>query len=161
LHSHPSPPRHLNSRPRHLFNSRPYLHSDLRQPEPPKLNPLRNAHSRSPYSHLQHPEPFRLAKSHTSAEPQPPINIFQVIQHPHGISPTKPKITKYIPAHPILSAETQENIRVSHCACGTLLPIHRDSWRSLDTSRRRFKRVFDMRFGRRSGRRFGRMFSAW
>jgi hypothetical protein len=61
LQSHPPPPRHLNSQPRHLFNSR--------QPESPNLNLL---------SKLQMP-----------AERQPPAIIFQVIQHPHGISPVR------------------------------------------------------------------------
>jgi hypothetical protein len=34
------------------------------------------------------------------AEMQPPTIIFQVIQHPHGISLTKPKITKALPPTP-------------------------------------------------------------
>jgi hypothetical protein len=55
---------------------------------------------------------------------QPPVNIFQIIQHPIGISNTKPKIIKNIPASPILPTETQEDIRTSHCAYGAILPVH-------------------------------------
>jgi hypothetical protein len=119
----------------------------------PSVSPVRHSPSSqsNSYLHPWHPEPFRLAKPHVSAAPQPPVNIFQVIQHPHGISSTKPKITKNIPAYPILSADTQEYTCV-RCACSAASPVHgldRGSWRLRDP-RWRFGRRFSRRFHSRS-----------
>jgi len=139
---HPKAPNHSDSPPQHPRHSVPSVSP---------LQHLPNSQS-NPYLLPWHPEPFRLAKSHVSAAPQPPINIFQIIQHPRGISSTKPKITKNIPALPILSVGTQEHTRVSHCACGAIFPIHgldRGSWRLRDPrwrSGRRFSSRFHSRF---------------
>jgi hypothetical protein len=124
-HSHPPHPRHLNSRPRHSFNAQPHRIFDTRQPEPHQLNPNSNFHR--------------------PAKPQPPAHNFQIIQHPLGISDSKPKIIKNIPAPPILSAETQEHTHVSHCACGAILPFRRSRrWRF---GRRFHRRIWDHAYG--------------
>jgi hypothetical protein len=132
-HPGPNPSQYSHSHPPHArpVNSQPHLHSDSRQPKPPKLN-LRS-------------------KSHWPAESQPSVHYFQIIQHPHGISSTKPKITKTIPTSPILSIATQEHSHVSHCTCGAILSVHRmdrGRWRSVD-SRWRFGTGFHRRFRRR------------
>ena len=131
--------------------------------------PLRNSHLRPhqstsppqhihPHSHLRYPESFRINPSlqlHSLEEPQPPINMFQVIQHPYGISNTKPKITKNIPAYPTLSAETQEHNCVPHCTCGAVLPVHGPDQGGLRSRDPRW------RFGRRFSRRFRSRFWNW
>jgi hypothetical protein len=149
---------------------RPYLHtrqSDLSR-EPPehshsRLPPSHHPDSPQrysfnsqlhPYSHSRHvkPHPSDLrTQSHLPVVLQPPVNIFQIIQHPRGISSTKPKITKNI--SPGSSVETQGHARVLCCTCGAISPVHepdRGSWRLMDSRRGRFGR----RFSRRSHRRF-------
>jgi hypothetical protein len=127
-HSRLPPSHHSDSPYRYSFNSQ--LH---------------------PYSHSQHVKPHESdlrTQLHLPVIPQPPTSIFQIIQHPQGISSTKPKITKNIPSYPILSVDTQEHTRVSRCACRTALPVHgpaRGGWRSMDPR---------WRFGRRFSRRF-------
>ena len=105
----------------------------------------------------QHSEPLQYSfQPHSYSCPprtEPPANIFQIIQHPQGISSTKPKITKNMPSYPILSVDTQQHTRASHCACGAILPVYRPdrgSWRLMDSGRGRFRR----RFSRRSCRRY-------
>ena len=95
----------------------------------------------------QHSEPFQYSfQPHSYSYPprtEPPTNVFQIIQHPRGISSTKQKITKNMPSYPILSADTQEHTCASHCACGTILPVYRPdqgSWRLMDSARGRFRR---------------------
>ena len=144
---------------------RPYSHSyhtDLR------LKPLNQSSSRPPHPH--NPAPSILPLQHSSnlesnsysQQPPAPVNIIQTIQHPRGISPTKPKITKYIPANSTPSAITQDHNRFLHCTCGATLPVpgwDRDSWRPMDINRRRFEGEFDSRFRRRFSRRFSWRFS--
>jgi hypothetical protein len=145
-----SPNIHQNSRLRLPHHSIPLSQTSFK----PQLN------SWSP-----HVEPIQLnqpSKAHMSAERQPPASIFQVIQHPCGISPTKPKITKNIPAYPTPFATTQERNHISHCTCGA--PVReqdRDNWRSSDTNRRTLKWGFDSRFRRRFSRRSSRRFWDW
>ena|SRR5882757_5653266 len=108
--------------------------------------------------HCSYPLPIYFAQPSSKEgnlhSPAPPVHIIQTIQHPHGISPTKLKITKNILTTP---AKIINDMSTARCACGNIIPSHgqdRDSWRSSDTSRRRFKRGFDIRFGRRFSRRF-------
>jgi hypothetical protein len=130
-HSRLPPSQHSDSPHRYSFNSQ--LH---------------------PYSHSRHVKPHQSdlrTQSHLPVVPQPPINIFQIIQHPRGISSTKPKITKNISP---LSAETQGHARVLRCTCGAISPVHRPNqggWRSMDSSWRfgRFRRRFRRRFWER------------
>ena len=147
---------HRPNLPTHYTNLH-LKHSNLRPLHPPHpISPPPhsfNSQSNSNlYSQSRRLEPFRLAESHIS----PPFNIFQIIQHPRGISPTKPKITKNIPVTPEPLPEFQEHTCMACCTCGNIIP-HRqdwDIWRSLDISRRTFERRFDNRFGRRFSRRF-------
>ena len=129
----------------------------LHPPHPisPPLHSFNSQSNSNLYLQSRHLEPFRLAESHIS----PPVNIFQIIQHPCGISPTKPKITKNIPVTPEPSPEFREHMCTACCTCGNIIPPHRqdrDRWRSMDISRRTFERGFDSRFGNRFGRRFSR-----
>jgi len=100
------------------------------------------SHSHS-YSHLwsqlnPHFQP------HSLAQLQPTVYIFQTIQHPHGISPTKPKITKTILFALQLSTEIQKPMSVTQCLCGrNILFIYNpnQSWGSEGTRRRFGRRV--------------------
>lgn len=137
-HHHSYPPRDLTT-----------LRSD-------SVNPWGSLHHQR---HRSYPLPIYFAQPSSKEgnlhSPAPPVHIIQTIRHPHGISPTKPKITKNIPAFPILSVETQEHTRVSHCACGAILPIRRldrGSWRLRDPR---------WRFGRRFSSRFRSRFWDW
>jgi len=144
----------LRHRDRRSHPLHPHQYSDS--------EPLRHSHS-----NLLHPEPARLPtnpESHFPAQsPIEPIQLFQIIQHPCGISLNKPKITKTIPPTP---AKIQKNTCTARCACGNIIPAYspdRDSWRSMDISRRRFEGGF--RFRRRFSRgfswRFSRRFCDW
>lgn len=148
-HNHRSYPQHLHRR---YLASDPHSHSNL--------NPWHPHHSISPPQNPFNPH----SHSYPLLRTEPPANIFQIIRHPIGISETKPKITKTISNNTASPAGSQEQFRTTCCTCGNIIPSHgqdRDSQRSSDMSRRRFKRGFDIRFGRRSNRRFSRMFSVW
>jgi len=95
------------------------------------------------YSHLHQPHPKPLQNSPTHSH-LTPTHVFQIIQHPRGISPTKPKITKTIPITSRPSAETQKPISITQCLCGRNIPhIYNpnQSWRSGGTKRRFGRRV--------------------
>jgi hypothetical protein len=112
--------------------------------------------------HLISPPPLPFNSSYFRAKP--PVQNLQIIQHPRGISPTKPKITKTIPTNLASPVESQEQFRVVHCPCGNIIPSHRqhqDSWKSTDTRRRTFKRGFERGFERRSRGRLRRRFWDW
>jgi hypothetical protein len=117
----------------HTNQSR-YAHSNSEPVSTPHSEPVQHSHGTRQHSPL-HPQSPRPALPHPT-----PVHIFQVIQHPHGISPTKPKITKIIPAAPI---KFQKNTLQARCACGNIIPARRPDRRSRDR-----------RFWRRS-RRFG------
>jgi hypothetical protein len=165
-----------------LSRRRSYIHpprdfSSLRSGTTNPWSSLRHRNHRSyPLRSYSHPKPLQYSYSkppsgtplHKPQLPSPlpphshsppiPIHIFQVIQHPRGISPTKPKITKTILNNPTSPVENQEQFRIAQCTCGNIIPSQsqdRDSWRS---SRRTFKRGFDSRFRRRFSRRFGSKF---
>ena len=58
----------------------------------------------------------------TSASKLPaptPVSIFKTVQHPHKISPTKPKFTRK--KIPINLEIFQKNIQQAHCTCGDIL----------------------------------------
>jgi hypothetical protein len=143
---------------------RPYLHTRhsnllLEPQEHSHSHPLHSHNSDSPhpysqshpYSHLRHVKPHQLnvhPQLHLPVVPQPSINIFQIIQHPIGISDTKPKIIKNIPASLMLPADTQEDFHISRCVYHTFLPVHgpdQGNWRLRDL-RWRFRRGFHRRF---------------
>ena len=139
----------ISHRNRRSYTARP--HRTYLGPEP-----LQNLQSDPWHPHRSTAPPQYSHSRHT----EPPVPIFQVIQHPHGISSTKPKITKNIPVFPIPSVETQKYTRVSHCVCGAILPVHRSdqgSWRLMDSRRgtfgSRFSRRFRSRFWDRERRR--------
>jgi hypothetical protein len=137
-----------------------------------RSNPLQMNH---PYSQSK---PLRHFPSHTlRTEPvQPhlrppsvPVHIVQTIQHPRGISSTKPKITKIIPItsqHPV---DIQKQFTVARCACGrNITPVYprNQSWMFAGT-RRRFGRRGVSTWGEifsdqgRGHSRFGRGIQAW
>jgi hypothetical protein len=96
------------------------------------LSPLQNPQQYSPFTLNSHPHPI-------------PVNI-QIIQHPRGISPEKPKITKLIPTY---TCKNSKNSPTPCCACGNIIPAYRPdwrSWRSMDTRGSRFRRRFSRRF---------------
>ena len=112
--------RHRNRRSYPLHSHRQHLHS-----EPPI------------YPHSLHPEPpqFRVnPQLHLSTQPSmEPIQLFQIVQHPHSISPTKPKITKTIL---ITTSKITKNTHTACCACGNTIPVYspdQGSWRSMNT----------------------------
>jgi hypothetical protein len=88
---HPDLVQHSASHPWHpeqLQPSRDWsLHSKLHSHALHSELPLRNPQQYSPSTLSSHQYPI-------------PVHILQVIQHPHGISPTILKITKTIPAIP-------------------------------------------------------------
>ena len=141
--------RHRNHRS-HL--SHPHRYSDS--------EPLRHSHSNP-----LHPEPARLPtnpESHFPVQsPIEPVQLFQIIQHPRGISLNKPKISKTVSPTP---AKFQKKSCTARCACGNIIPTYnpdRRSWRRMDIRRRRFEGGFDSRFRRRFSRRFSRRFCDW
>ena len=141
--------RHHNHR---LYPLHTHRYSDL--------EPLRHSHSNT-----LHPEPARLPtnpESHFPVQsPIEPVQLFQIIQHPRGISLNKPKISKTVSPTP---AKFQKNSCTARCACGNIIPTYspdRRSWRPMDISRRRFEGGFDSRFRRRFSRRFSRRFCDW
>jgi hypothetical protein len=79
------------------------------------------------------------------------VHIIQTIQHPHGISSTKPKITKTIPTTPEIF---HKNTWTGRCACGNTIPAYSPDQRSWRTDirdrrfRRRFRRFWDRERGR-------------
>ena len=119
---------------------------------PEQLRQLPDLHSST---HPQQGKPT-LRKPHLESpqlSPQPPVPayIVQNIQHPHGISSTKPKITKTIPTTPI---KFQKNTQTARCACGNIIPAHspdQRSWRT-DTRDTRFRRRFRSLWDRERGR---------
>ena len=140
---------------RHKYSRPPRDSSTLRSGT---RNPWGSLHHRHHRSHPTHPhhgyshphveKPSHKPGSHSTLHPHPlppahphpiPVHIFQVIRHPHGISPTKPKITKTIPA--ILS-KIQKNIFPPRCACGNIIPACRPDRRSSDRRFRRRSRRF-------------------
>ena len=133
--------RNRRSYPLHRHNTHsqtdPVRYSHLYPHHPEKSQPLRNSSS---YLHPLPPQLNSRSQTHLQAQPQPPVHIFQIIQHPHGISPAKPKITKTIPT---TTTKTPKNIHTTRCACGNTIPAYgRDpsSRRSMDTRNRRFRR---------------------
>ena len=126
----------------HCMYSDPESHMNLHSKLPhPHHSVPAPSYQLNPQFQSQHPEPPQYSYPPHTKQPAP---IFQVIQHPHGISPTKPKITKIIPAYPTPPAKAQEFNRVPHCTCGTFVPIHgpdRRNWRLRDP-RRGFRRRF-------------------
>ena len=116
-HANHSRHAHLNLEPASTLHSEPVQHSHgTRQHSP--LHP--------------HPPP--------PAHPHPiPVHIFQVVCHPHGISPTKPKITKTFPTTP---SKIQRNTSSARCACGNIIPAWRPDRRSRDRRFRRRSRRF-------------------
>jgi hypothetical protein len=151
------PPRDLSSLKSGTRNPWGSINHRRRRFHPPRDHPFSPAEQlRSPpksHSNLHPRDPF--SYSHSNLHPWSQLNphfqphspaqtvhIFQTIQHPRGISPTKPKITKTIPILPRLSAEIQKPISVTQCLCGrNIPPIYNPnrSWRSAGT-RRRFRR---------------------
>jgi hypothetical protein len=134
--SDPDPVQYSVSHPRHpeqLQPSRKWsLYSNLHSRSYQSKSPLQNPQQYSPLTSNSHPHPI-------------PVNI-QIIQHPRGISPEKPKITKIIPPTP---AKIQKNSPTPCCACGNIIPAYRPdrrSWRSMDSRGRRFRRRFSVRF---------------
>ena len=151
-----------------LSHCRSYIHpprdlSSLRSSTPNPWNSLRHCDRRShpfhphqysdskplrhSHSNPLHPKPARLPTNpelHLAQSPIEPVHLFQIIQHPRGISPTKLKITKTIPTAP---TKFQKNIFPARCACGNIIPAckpDRESWRSRDRSfRRSFRRFWD------------------
>jgi len=94
----------------HLWHRKPVLHDPLSLPQS--------------YSHPQHVKLSQLDPHSQPCSPvqlQSPVHIFQIIQHLHGISPTKPKITKTIPN---TTTKIPKNIHTSRCACGNIIPTH-------------------------------------
>jgi hypothetical protein len=120
----------------------PDLHSRMhpQQGKPALRDPLSRPQS---YSHWRLPEPPQLnlhSQPRSPAQLQLPVHIFQIIQHPHSISPTKPKITKIIPT---TTAKIPKNTHTPCHACGNIIPMYRpdrEHWRSIDTRVRRFRR---------------------
>jgi hypothetical protein len=150
---HPPREHHSFSSPEQLL-PRPNLHPST---HPQQGKPaLRKSPSRpNSYSHSRPPESPQLephAQPQLPAQFQPTAHIFQIIRHPHGISPTKSKITKIFP---IPTTKTTKNPLTPCCACGNLIPANRPdrgSWRSKD---------FGWRFGRRVRTRFHSRFPDW
>ena len=107
------------------------------------------------------------SKLRLPVERQVPTTIFQVIQHPHGISPTKPKITKTVLITLRHSPETQKPISITQCLCGRNIPYIYNpnrSWRSAGTRRRFGRRVGTWREswdGRRGHSHFLGGIQAW
>jgi hypothetical protein len=132
----------INHRRRRFHPPRDHLFSSAEQPQP-----LSDSHSDShPQSQLN-----RHSQSLSPAQLKP-THIFQIIQHSHGISPTKPKITNTIPATP---TKIQKNTCTARCACGNIIPAYssdRRSWRSMDTRDTRFRRRFRSLWDRERGR---------
>jgi hypothetical protein len=135
----------INHRRRRFHPPRDHLFSPAERLQPtPDLffkSRLQRSHS---YSH-----PRTQLDPHSPVQLQPTAHIFQVIQHPHGISPTKPKITKIIPT---ATTKILQNIHAARCACGNIIPARRPdcwSWRSRDRSfRRSFRSFWDRERGR-------------
>ena len=112
------------------------MHGNFTQsPNPCQYSRSRPLHSRYPISpsrdsfkpplNTLHAESMQLnphSKLRLPVERQAPATIFQVIQHPHGISPTKPKITKTVPITSRHSPETQKPISITQCLCGRNIP---------------------------------------
>jgi len=137
----------LNHRRRRPYPHTRYTNSRL-DSQNHSILPLPHSHRPVPStSPLRHS--FNSQSNSYSHQPPVPVNIIQTIHHPHGISPTKPKITKNIPVAPKPPPEFQERTRTARCACGNIIPAH-----GLDRGSRRFERRFERRFGRRSRGRF-------
>ena len=134
------------------------MHGNFTQsPNPCQYSRSRPLHSRYPISpsrdsfkpplNTLHAESMQLnphSKLRLPVERQPPATVFQVIQHPHGISPTKPKITKTVPITSRHSPETQKPMSIARCFCGrNIIPVYNPnrSWRSAGTRRRFGRRV--------------------
>jgi hypothetical protein len=123
--------RHCNCR-----SHSPHLHHVYSHPEPLRHSYLSPSTSETrlgkPQLHLPsllHPHPI-------------PVHIFQTIQHPHGISSTKPKITKTIP---MSTTKIPKNTHTARCVCGNVIPAYspdRRSWRFRDRRFRRRSRRF-------------------
>ena len=133
--------RNRCSYPLHRHNTHsqpdPVQYSHLYPHHPEKSQPLHNSSS---YLHPLPPQLNSRSQTHLQTQHQLPVHIFQIIQHPHGISPTKPKITKIIPT---TTAKIPKNTRTPCCACGNIIPRYRpdcESWRSMDTRDSRFRR---------------------
>jgi hypothetical protein len=110
-----------------------YLHPQHSEPHSRDLlsRSLSYLHSQSQLN--PHPRPC------SPAQLQPPVHIFQIIQHPHGISPDKPKITKTIST---ATKKIHNNIHTTR-SCGNIIPAYspyRRSWRFLDARDMRFRR---------------------
>jgi hypothetical protein len=171
--SHINPPRNLSSlhsstsnswrssnhRGQHSYMTHPHrTYSGQGQRKPfSKLPPsyhsvLTPPHQFNSQFRSQHPQNSFTSYSHSyPPRAEPPANIFQIIRHPIGISETKPKITKNIPAYPTPTAITQDYNRVLHCTCGTVLPVREPDqgyWR-FQNPRWRFRKGFHRRFRRR------------
>jgi hypothetical protein len=139
-HQHSRPPLNFSSHRSGTRNPWGSLHHRNRRSYPLHAHQVYShpAPHRHSYPSPSHSE-MRLCKPQSQSHPIP-VHIFQVIQHPHGISPTKPKITKTIPT---TTAKIQKKISTTRCACGNIIPAYRpdrESWRSMDTRFRRFRR---------------------
>jgi hypothetical protein len=162
-HDHSYPPRDFSVL--HLGSSNPWgsLRHRRRRSYPPHL-PHAHSHPESLQyaylnpSHSDRPPCKPQSQSHSQSPPHPPhplpssVHITQTIQHPHGISPTKPKITKIIPT---TTTKILQNIHTARCTCGNIIPAYssgRRSWRPMDTRDRRFRRRFRSLWDRERGR---------
>ena len=125
-HHHCSQPMHSNSikspnvylypSSHQILSSQNYsmlIHSNSLPPHPyhsiPSISPLRHS--------------FNLQSNSYSHQPPAPINMILTIQHPHGISPTKLKITKIILFYPTPSVITPECDCISYCTCSAISPV--------------------------------------
>jgi hypothetical protein len=131
-HSRPLHFHYPNLPSRNLFKL--LIHSNLLPPNPyhtiPSTLPLRNL--------------FNLQSNSYSHQAPAPANIIQTIQHPHGISSTKLKITKTIQSMPQLPAAMLKEPSIAQCACGcNIVPLypHNQSRRFADTRRLQSRRI--------------------
>ena len=127
--------RRYYSHPSRDFSS---LHSGTSNPWGSLRHRNRRSYPPHPHHVYSHPEspqysypnpsqiPLRKPQSHSQPPPHPhpapsPVHIFQTIQHLHGISPTKPEITKTIP---ITTMKITKNTHTACCACGNTIPVY-------------------------------------
>jgi len=150
------PPRDLTPLHSDLVNPWSSLHHRWRRSYPLPANHIQpsskggklNAQAHDMDSHSE-PSPSNKSQ-HLHSSPIS-VHIIQTIQHPHGISSTKPKITKTIPTTP---EKFQKNTQTGRCACGNTIPAYspdQRSWR-MDTRDRRFRRRFRRFWDRERGR---------
>jgi hypothetical protein len=137
------PPRDLSGLKSGMRNPWGSLNHRNRRAHPPQMrNPhlgsesLKNFHSRTWRS--EPVQPFVGKSQHSQLHSHPlSAPVIQTIQHPRGISPIKPEITKTVSIASRPPPETPKPISAAQCVCGrSIIPVYpHQSWRFVGAGR--------------------------